>query len=335
MAGEVSPGDATFATLADIFGLDAVSSALGEQAVDEPDAGLFGGDGSVAALVTGRARTAGDWDPAELLTVWPDDHDAAERIVLEADPPEWFGLPPGPELAAALSRADVGSASPTELIELMTAAQRLQGWTEALRVSAMAAFYRRRVEEAVAVADDAPGRVVDESREVTELSGRAVRDPLRSAAAEVGAALRLAPSTAANHLETAARLCRTLPETVRELQNRLLRTAERQTPGQLRARRSPAAYCASRRRPGTSTSRSRPACTQPRRRLRSAPGRLPQLRGDDRPRGRERLRELGVRRPLRRRTSSRTPTLRRSEAVRDHGRDCTRGAPGAPKRLTH
>ncbi len=145
----------------------------------------------------------------------------------------------------------------------MTAAQRLQAWTEALRVCAMAAFYRRRADEAAAVADQSPSRTIDEPREVGELTGRPVRDPLRSAGAEVAAALRLAPSTATDHLAVANRLCGTFPETVRELrggritfskaltiaegtvaldvdaqravQNRLLPKAPQQTPGQLRA----------------------------------------------------------------------------------------------------
>jgi len=251
VAGDLEAGDDTAALLADLFGADALEDALGarEAGPDESDS---------AAI-----ERLEPWDPDGLLTVWPDDHDAAERAVLEADPPSWFGLPAGPELATALADVHIGSASPTELIELMTSAQRLQAWVEALRVCAMAAFYRRRADEATAVADRSPGRVVDEPREVGEVTGRPVRDPMRSAAAEVAAALRLAPSTVTDHLDVAVRLCDTFPETVRELragrltfskaltiaqstalldvdrqrlvQERVLLTAGSQTPGQLRA----------------------------------------------------------------------------------------------------
>jgi Domain of unknown function (DUF222) len=205
LAGEVTDAG-QLALLAELFGADVVADALDGTAAPDGTTDVPQADGS----------GFGQREFNEMLRVFPDDHDVAERVIFEAEPPAWFGLPPGPQLSAALDRVDVDAASPTALIELMVAAQRLQSWAEALRVCAMAAFYRRRAEEA-AVADRAPGRVIDEPREVGELSGRPVRDPLRSAAAEIAAALRLAPTTVTDHVAVARQLCDVLPETVREL----------------------------------------------------------------------------------------------------------------------
>ncbi|HZO65304.1 MAG TPA: hypothetical protein VFB74_09890, partial [Kribbellaceae bacterium] len=80
VAGDLEAGDDTAALLADLFGADALEDALGAR-----EAGPVESNSAAIGWLE-------PWDPDGLLTVWPDDHDAAERAVLEADPPSWFGL---------------------------------------------------------------------------------------------------------------------------------------------------------------------------------------------------------------------------------------------------
>jgi hypothetical protein len=130
------------------------------------------------------------------------DQDAAERDMLAERAPAWVGLAPGGELAAALETVRPQTESPIGLIEVMKAAARLSAWAEAVKLAAIAGFYRQRQAQAV----DIP-----RPREL-DAQGRP-SDPLRSAAAEIAAALRLAPATATSHLDTALRLTSTLTAT--------------------------------------------------------------------------------------------------------------------------
>jgi hypothetical protein len=129
------------------------------------------------------------------------DHDEAERFLLEDKAPPWMTLPPGGELATALERLRPTVESPIALVEVMKASGRLVAWAESIKIAAMASFYRQREAQAA-----------DIPRPVTDERGRPA-DPLRSAAAEIGAALRLAPSTTDSHISNALRLTSVLPMT--------------------------------------------------------------------------------------------------------------------------
>lgn len=134
------------------------------------------------------------------------DRDEAEAVLLAERAPAWFGVPPGGELATALEGVRCSTESPVALVEIMKAAARMTAWAESVRVAAMAAFYRRRrgeVAEAEAAGFD---------RYVDERTGWRM-DPMRGAAAEIAAALRLSPNTVISHIDNALRLTRDLRDT--------------------------------------------------------------------------------------------------------------------------
>jgi hypothetical protein len=132
----------------------------------------------------------------------------AEAFLLSERAPEWSTLPPGGALAAALEPVDCGTESPAALIEVMKAAVRLGAWVESVKLDAMASFYRQREAQAELfrpTPDDAEtGRAPANGRP---------DDQLRSAAAEIAAALRLAPTTVMGHIGTAQRLTGPLHDT--------------------------------------------------------------------------------------------------------------------------
>ncbi|MEV5966495.1 HNH endonuclease signature motif containing protein [Kribbella sp. NPDC051952] len=134
------------------------------------------------------------WDGVE--------QDAAEREMLRQAAPDWVLLPPGGALASALEGTRPQAMSPMALIELMKAANRLCGWAESIKASAMASFYRQRRAEH------------SESPRPTQLdsSGRPI-DPERSWYGEIGLALGLSPNTVGPRVETALRLTSTLSAT--------------------------------------------------------------------------------------------------------------------------
>jgi hypothetical protein len=130
------------------------------------------------------------------------EQDEAEKTLLELKGPDWVFLPPGGELAAALEPVRPQTESPMALIEMMKAASRMTAWSESIRMSAIASFVRQRQAQAV----DIPRPSEVDSR------GRPV-DPERSWIAEIAAALKLSPDTAAIHVDTALRLTSVLTAT--------------------------------------------------------------------------------------------------------------------------
>jgi hypothetical protein len=130
------------------------------------------------------------------------EQDEAERFLLEERAPSWAFLPPGGELAAALEQVRPQTESPVALIELIKAAARLTAWSESIRLSAMASFYRQRQSQATEV--PRPSEVDSRGRPV---------DPERSWAAEIACSLKIAPETANSHIDTALRLTSTLAAT--------------------------------------------------------------------------------------------------------------------------
>jgi len=138
------------------------------------------------------------------------DRDEVESLILEERAPAWMRLPPGAALAAALEGVRCADEDPVGLIEVMKAASRMVAWAESVKVAAVAEFYRRRRREA------AEARAMSVDRYVDNATGRPV-DPMRGTAAEIAAALRLAPATVVNHIDNALRLTRDLPDTYRAL----------------------------------------------------------------------------------------------------------------------
>ena len=130
------------------------------------------------------------------------EQDEAERHMLQLKAPAWAFLAPGGELAAALEQVRPQAESPMALIEVMKAAMRLTAWSESIKVSAMAAFYRQRQAESDQI--PRPSQIDSHGRPV---------DPERSWMAEIAAALKLAPSTVAGHVDTALRLTSVLSAT--------------------------------------------------------------------------------------------------------------------------
>ncbi|MFF0271312.1 DUF222 domain-containing protein [Kribbella sp. NPDC004536] len=130
------------------------------------------------------------------------DQDEAERFMLRLKAPAWVFLPPGAELAAALEELRPQCESPIASLEAMKAAARMESWAAAIKSAAMASFVRQRKAQA------------SEIPRPTQLdsSGRPI-DPERSWAAEIAAALHLAPSTASRHIDTALHLTDTLAAT--------------------------------------------------------------------------------------------------------------------------
>ena len=134
------------------------------------------------------------WDGVE--------QDAAEREMLRLTAPDWVLLPPGGDLASALEQTRPQALSPMALIELMKAANRLCGWAESIKASAMASFYRQRRAEH------------RESPRPTQLdaSGRPI-DAERSWYGEIGLALGWSANTVGPRVQTALRLTSTLSAT--------------------------------------------------------------------------------------------------------------------------
>jgi hypothetical protein len=130
------------------------------------------------------------------------DQDEAERALLELDAPAWLSLPPGGQLAAALEGTRPTVLSPIALIELMKAANRMAGWVEAIKVEAIAAFYRQRQAEHTEA--PRPSQV--------DTAGRPI-DPERSWHAELALALGVSTETIARRVHTALRLTSTLRAT--------------------------------------------------------------------------------------------------------------------------
>jgi hypothetical protein len=130
------------------------------------------------------------------------EQDEAERRLLAENAPAWVFLPPGAELAAALAQLRPQSLSPIALIELMKASVRQTAWSESIRISAMASFYRQRKAQAAELPD--PGEI--------DFHGRPV-DPERSWEAEIACALKLSPQTVGKHVDTALRLTSVLSNT--------------------------------------------------------------------------------------------------------------------------
>ncbi|MEV0289715.1 hypothetical protein AB0H36_36785 [Kribbella sp. NPDC050820] len=130
------------------------------------------------------------------------DQDEAEREMLRRCAPAWVCLPPGGELAGALEQTRPEAMSPMALIELMNSANRLSGWAEAIKASAMASFIRQRRAEH------------RESPRPTQLDtkGRPI-DPERSWYGEIALALGLSPNTVGLRVETALRLTSSLRAT--------------------------------------------------------------------------------------------------------------------------
>ncbi|NEA35679.1 DUF222 domain-containing protein [Streptomyces sp. SID13031] len=161
----------------------------GPRLIDEVD--VYGGFPPLSAI------DALEWE------LWAGvEQDEAERTLLEAAAPAWVFLPPGPELAAALAQVRPQTLSPMALIELMKATARLTAWTESIRMSAMASFYRQRKAQAVEL--PRPSEI--------DSSGRPV-DPERSWAAEIACALKLSAQTVSGHIDTALRLTGVLAAT--------------------------------------------------------------------------------------------------------------------------
>ncbi|MEU4608661.1 hypothetical protein AB0F43_37205 [Kribbella sp. NPDC023972] len=130
------------------------------------------------------------------------DQDEAERALLRLDAPAWAFLPPGGDLAVALEETRPRTMSPMPLIELLKATTRQSGWTEALKVEAMASFYRQRQAE----------HAVSPRPAQYDANGRPI-DPERSWYAEIGLALGLSEQTVARRVATALRLTSTLRAT--------------------------------------------------------------------------------------------------------------------------
>ncbi|HET6738076.1 MAG TPA: DUF222 domain-containing protein, partial [Kribbella sp.] len=130
------------------------------------------------------------------------DQDEAEREMLRQKAPPWVFLPPGAELAAALETVRPEYESPIATIELMKAARRLESWAASLKADAIASFWRQRKAQALELPRP----------ETFDSSGRPV-DPERSWTGEIAAALQLAPTTAAKHIDTALHLTGTLTNT--------------------------------------------------------------------------------------------------------------------------
>ncbi|MFI5706664.1 DUF222 domain-containing protein [Kribbella sp. NPDC051620] len=130
------------------------------------------------------------------------EQDEAERRLLAENAPAWVFLPPGAELAAALAQVRPQSLSPIALIELMKASARQTAWSESIRISAMAAFYRQRKAQAAELPD--AGEI--------DVHGRPI-DPERSWEAEIACALKLSPQTVGKHVDTALRLTSVLSNT--------------------------------------------------------------------------------------------------------------------------
>ncbi|MEJ1105541.1 MULTISPECIES: hypothetical protein [unclassified Kribbella] len=123
------------------------------------------------------------------------DQDEAEREMLRRDAPDWVFLPPGGALAFALEQTRPQAMSPIALIELMKAATRQAGWIEALKVEAIASFYRQRQAEHAAAPRPAQ----------YDTKGRPI-DPERSWHAEIALALGVSEQTVARWVTTALRL---------------------------------------------------------------------------------------------------------------------------------
>lgn len=130
------------------------------------------------------------------------EQDEAERALLEAKAPAWAFLPPGPELAAALARVRPAVESPIALVEFMKATARLTAWSESMRMSAMASFYRQRKAQAVEL--PRPSEIDSRGRPM---------DPERSWAAEIACALKVSSQTVSSHIDTALRLTGVLSAT--------------------------------------------------------------------------------------------------------------------------
>ena len=136
-----------------------------------------------------------------------DERDEAEAAMLAARAPGWVRLPPGGGLAAALEGVRPSVESPVALIEVMRACDRQVAWLESVKVAAVAAFTAHRAREA---ATEPYARVVDNA------TGRPM-DPARSCAAELAAALKVAPNTIGPWVDNARRLVGDLPEAYRAL----------------------------------------------------------------------------------------------------------------------
>ncbi|GAA1651293.1 hypothetical protein GCM10009744_48750 [Kribbella alba] len=163
----------------------------GPRLLDEKD---FYADGASLQL---SAVDALEWE------LWAGvEQDEAERCLLQDKAPAWVFLPPGAELAAALEPVRPQTESPIALIEVMKASARLTAWSESIRLSAMAAFYRQRQAQATQL--PRPSEIDSRGRPV---------DPERSWTAEIACALKLAPDTATAHLDTALRLTSVLSAT--------------------------------------------------------------------------------------------------------------------------
>ncbi|TDW15300.1 HNH endonuclease signature motif containing protein [Kribbella kalugense] len=134
------------------------------------------------------------WDGVE--------QDEAERAMLRREAPRWVFLKPGGDLATALEDTRPQAMSPTALIELMKAADRLTGWSESIKATAIASFIRQRRAEH----QDSPRPTQLDAK------GRPI-DPERSWYSEIALALGLSPDTVGRRAETALRLTSTLSAT--------------------------------------------------------------------------------------------------------------------------
>ncbi|MEI8411350.1 MULTISPECIES: HNH endonuclease signature motif containing protein [unclassified Kribbella] len=130
------------------------------------------------------------------------DQDDAERTMLRRDAPAWVDLPPGGALAVAVEQTRPQAMSPVPLIELLKACTRESGWIEAVKVEAMASFYRQR--QAEHATSPRPTQY--------DTKGRPI-DPERSWYAEIALALGLSEQTVARKVTTALRLTSTLRAT--------------------------------------------------------------------------------------------------------------------------
>jgi hypothetical protein len=163
----------------------------GPRLLDEKD---FYADGAALQL---SAVDAIEWE------LWAGvEQDEAERCLLRDQAPAWVFLPPGADLAEALEQVRPQTESPIALIEVMKASARLTAWSESIRLSAMAAFYRQRQAQATHL--PRPSEIDSRGRPI---------HPERSWAAEIACALKLAPDTATAHLDTALRLTSILSAT--------------------------------------------------------------------------------------------------------------------------
>ncbi len=193
------PDQAAFA--ADLLAREAAGALLAPPDPDEPPDEIFAPDWFDSYdLDDGLdARIAHlEWE-----LYGAESQDEAEAALLADRAPAWMTSPPGGELAVALEQVRCRTETPTALIEVMKAAERLVGWAQSVKLDAMASFMAQRRGEAAA-----NGWV----RGTDQLTGRPM-DPDRSAACEVAAALRLSPHTVGGHLETAERLARDLRST--------------------------------------------------------------------------------------------------------------------------